>query len=434
MILFYRAFFGWGLTYMEKKSRLTRIREWIGYMLALSFIVIFALYCSGRVGWFLLIVAVALPLLSAVITRVYAHLISIDVDIEETMLAKNNHCTLLVKVKNESFLPTPDILIYFLRNDHCNTADTCVSIAVGPRRTLQFTVDYEALYAGGSCLGVDRVYVKSLIGDGSVRIADSRINNKSWVVGIIPEISYIPSDDPVIANVFSATISDNSNDETVDETSLMFGGFPGYEYREYQPGDPLKRINSKLSAKKGTLMVRLDERMATSSVALVLDPAMMCEYSALLVQSTLESLLGIAQTCMQREYAVEVYVHCDELWEKQVLLQENDLIQLSHRLSSYTFAKSDDRFPEEREGAGSTSIVYCTPRLDATLEGILQTVRSGNCDNLSVYEVSASDRDDISLYEANSRDRDNISLREVNSRDRDNISPYEVSSRDGGGI
>jgi hypothetical protein len=46
---------------------------------------------------------------------------------------------------------------------------------------------------------------------------------------------------------------------------------PGYEHREYEHGDPLKRINWKLSSKKAKLMVRLDEAAASVQPFLVLD-------------------------------------------------------------------------------------------------------------------------------------------------------------------
>ena len=46
---------------------------------------------------------------------------------------------------------------------------------------------------------------------------------------------------------------------------------PGYVHREYVQGDPLKRINWKLSTKKSKLMVRLDEAAASVQPVLVLD-------------------------------------------------------------------------------------------------------------------------------------------------------------------
>ncbi|MGN0317071.1 MAG: DUF58 domain-containing protein [Lachnospira sp.] len=376
---------------MKKKSKLTGIKELFGYLLAIFFIVLFALYCSGRVGWFLLIVAVIAPLFSAVLTKIFSRMITLKADIEETVMTKKNHCALTVSVTNKAWLPTPEIEIIFEKNDHFKTSDKRVTVSVPPRKTVRFQVDYEAVFSGGSILGISKAYVRNYLGSWKTEIQEQRIESKSWKVGIIPEISTISNDNPVIKNIFLSAMSENSNDETIDETSLMFGGFPGYEYREYQPGDPLKRINSKLSAKKGTLMVRLDERMAAASVAVVLDSSMSCENTALMVQSTLETVLGLAKIFLLKDYAVEMYVHADEYWERHVILQDNDLVQISKKLATYTFSETDSRFPDDIFGRNTGAVIYCTPSLDSRLESQLQQVRSEFCDNLGVYEVGSGE-------------------------------------------
>ena len=57
----------------------------------------------------------------------------------------------------------------------------------------------------------------------------------------------------------------------MDSHGFAFGGFPGYDNREYVPGDPLKRINWKQSAKRNKLLVRLDDEMAARAIHVVLD-------------------------------------------------------------------------------------------------------------------------------------------------------------------
>ena len=51
-----------------------------------------------------------------------------------------------------------------------------------------------------------------------------------------------------------------ADDEDAEEgVSVIAGGLPGCEHRDYVPGDSPKRVNYKLSAKKERLLVRLDE-------------------------------------------------------------------------------------------------------------------------------------------------------------------------------
>ena len=63
-----------------------------------------------------------------------------------------------------------------------------------------------------------------------------------------------------------------SDDEAEAEQSLLSGGMPGYEHREYFPGDSPRRINYKLSAKKQTLFVRKNESAAAESTDIILAP------------------------------------------------------------------------------------------------------------------------------------------------------------------
>lgn len=60
-----------------------------------------------------------------------------------------------------------------------------------------------------------------------------------------------------------------SEEEEIEEgASVQKGGMPGYEHREYVPGDSPRRVNYKLSAKKNKLMVRLDESQGSKTTNL----------------------------------------------------------------------------------------------------------------------------------------------------------------------
>ena len=60
-----------------------------------------------------------------------------------------------------------------------------------------------------------------------------------------------------------------SDEEEIEEgVSVQKGGLPGYEHREYVPGDSPRRVNYKLSAKRNKLMVRLDESQGSKTTNL----------------------------------------------------------------------------------------------------------------------------------------------------------------------
>ena len=94
---------------------------------------------------------------------------------------------------------------------------------------------------------------------------NSRVRPEPAAVAVLPRIvDYTGPEVPL-----SLLPSDDDEDEA---QSLLTGGIPGYDHRDYVPGDPLRRINYKLSAKKRRLLVRKDENIASQSVDIVLEP------------------------------------------------------------------------------------------------------------------------------------------------------------------
>ena len=90
-------------------------------------------------------------------------------------------------------------------------------------------------------------------------------------IGIIPDIPEITASSQLFRSIADSVLtSDNDED---NDTVMLFAAntFPGYEHREYVQGDPIKRINWKLSSKKSKLMVRLDEAASAVQPCLVLD-------------------------------------------------------------------------------------------------------------------------------------------------------------------
>ena len=109
----------------------------------------------------------------------------------------------------------------------------------------------------------------------------------------------------------------SDNDEEAEEGSVS-GGFPGYEHRGYEPGDPLNRINYKLSAKKRTLMVRRDENTSAQSTDIVIAPGSddTCMEQALALAGRLVGLGGAARViCGADSFGVASPASLDRLRE-----------------------------------------------------------------------------------------------------------------------
>ena len=119
------------------------------------------------------------------------------------------------------------------------------------------------------------------------------------------------------------------------------------------PGDPLKRINWKQSARRDKLLVRLDDEMASTSVAMVLDSvtdesdidfktaAKLAEYNfyeeddipAALMQETVENALGIIRLLLDNSYTVKLYVRFEDGYVTYDISDENMLAYVRGELA-----------------------------------------------------------------------------------------------------
>ncbi len=117
------------------------------------------------------------------------------------------------------------------------------------RKTVTVKGAFEPKHSGLNKVVLEKVMIGDFLGNGkfTVNISDE---NK---LAVYPQV--VQYDGP---EIFPNMLP--SEDEEAEEgVATRQGGMPGYEHREYVPGDSPRRVNYKLSAKRGKLMVRLDE-------------------------------------------------------------------------------------------------------------------------------------------------------------------------------
>lgn len=339
----------------------------IGYLIAMFWNIVFALFCSGRIGWFLFLVLIMAPLLSLVYAKISSKYIEINAVCEDRLLCEEGHLRCGIEVKNKMFLPSPIVEIEFLDSEHISCECKKEILSVLPRRSLSIYADYTAKIAGGSYIGIKSVHVKGFFSVVSFDISEDKLEEYRWLVGVIPEIRDYNQGNQLLEETMVEAFKDGDSDESIEQTSYDFSGFPGYEYREYMPGDPLKRINSKASAKQDKLLVRLDEKYAVAAVSLVLDPIIndyelySANRCAELAKENLETILEMAKTLLGKDFAVNLYWYKNHGWTKEVLMAEGDLVALAEKFGFYIFWNRDDfdgiRYPKESKQLGHAVVV-----------------------------------------------------------------------------
>ena len=135
----------------------------IGYLASLSLAVFFALYCSGRVGWFLVLTFVLAPILSALFTFLFQKNIFLTCDFEKPLCAKGETCDIVIHVKNRLFLPTPSVRIEIKDSPRLVSPDKIYSLSGMPFSEVSFTVPLYAGICGVSEIGIQSMKIRDYL-------------------------------------------------------------------------------------------------------------------------------------------------------------------------------------------------------------------------------------------------------------------------------
>lgn len=359
------------------------IKGVISYILALILAIIFALYLNANVGWFMLIALILAPVMSVFFAWITSKCIGVTYHMDECVMSKGDKCCMVVNIKNQSIFPTTPIELVVLNGEGVKSKEERILCSVGPRMAGEVKITYEARISGPSVVGVEQIRVTDYLGLVSFKIkkSDDAINRKR--VKVIPDIAEISIKDDRILKIMQLSMNADDSEDTVESSMYTFGGFPGYENREYVPGDPLKRINWKQSAKRDKLLVRLDDEMASRSATVILDSVFIrygididdeCfddirhsysrdEILPKLAEDAVENALGIIRSLVFNNYSVNFYVRWDDGFESYSIDDDKDVENIRLLMAGYSFLQDSQfkRFPIGLLSNDVAGIIISTP-------------------------------------------------------------------------
>lgn len=225
------------------------------YIQALAFALLFLVFINGSIGWALVYVLVGVGLLSA-LTCVFSRrhfTVELRPHAEFAEYGDRIGYDVVVSKNGFCFLPFIEIRVG-------GSAEAVAQTSLLFRRRAVATGYYKAERSGMNTITVQSAVLRDFWSIVRLRVTLS----ETALIAVTPRpIEY--SGPEVVMKTLP------SEDEEAEEgRPVMSGGLPGYEHREYFPGDPLRRINYKLSAKKRRLMVRLDESNGLASTNLLI--------------------------------------------------------------------------------------------------------------------------------------------------------------------
>ncbi len=350
------------------------------YFLCLALALAYLIFLDGRAGMFILIALVLAPLVSYGMLMYAKNRISFDVKMTAETLAKGQSADITAEFRSSSVLPTPFVQIKLYADKHLETDTNEYKLAFGPKANRVISKKVMGVVCGEGSAGVESVMMTDYLGLKTIVLYEEKgLAEYSAKIGVLPNIPDTTLKNALIQNVSSVAASEES--EEVEDMTRAVSGVPGYEHREYVPGDQIKRINWKLSSKQDRLMVRLDEGVADAKQYAVLDYVRSSSEDGILCEEHLiEGFLAFASILTKLGKDLVFYRTLKNTWSRMDVRSADNIYELQYEFSRLRFS--------ERGGIG------LPPRLPAELvsgetKAAAVTIFTNSPDNELMSEVSA---------------------------------------------
>lgn len=366
----------------------------INYIFAMIFSIIFGLFLNADVGWFILLTLILAPVMSVFLAWLSSRMVSVSCQMEDALLSKGDTCTMTICIQNRSIFPTPPLAVTLTNEAGVRSENPNLLVSVLSRSRQEFEVVFKAKICGKSMVGIEQLRVTDYLGLFSFGVKKVDYAALQKKVAVIPNFAEISARDDNLTKVMQMSMQADDSDDTVEAALHSFGGFPGYDNREYVPGDPIKRINWKQSAKRNRLLVRLDDEMASKAVNVVLDSvfhrkavdrklvSLLQPYQGLqgdeilpkIAEDAVENALGIMRVLVRHGYTIHFYAMMNKEFCKYEIADELDLEAVRLELANYCFSEEGNvaRVPKGGAALGDKVSLFSTPNSYEEAYGALE--------------------------------------------------------------
>lgn len=336
-------------------------------------------YINGKGGLMLCLCLLFAFVLSLIDFLAVKDKVMFDIRYDNLSLRKGDVFKVKLIVSKTCFLPTPYVEIKLCSTPKLKPLKSEIfkTSLFSKKDKVKINAEYKALFSGKSTVGVEYVKLTDFLGIFTKRIyTDDKENVAELrVLPDIPDKVYLSD---VLKSVADAVTFDDNDDDTGE--TVRFGvGTPGYEHRDYYPGDPIKKINWKLSSKREQYLIRLDEKPAVTGQLVVLD---VFNNKTDTDKDTykdndilIEGCLGMLSSMLRQELECECCIYNKNQWVIRKISDEKSLTEFQTELGSYDAdAVHNIRIPQniEKEKGTAVAVVF-TNNLDESLVSVSNT-------------------------------------------------------------
>lgn len=321
------------------------IKSVVAYAFVIVIAVLFMLFLDGPGGCYLLIALAVAAAISVAIAVYTKKTVSVKLDLNAELINRNDNVIALLTVKKRGFLPSAIISAELCSSYHFSISDRrSFKTAVFGTEKLEFSSEYTGRFFGKGKIGLSSVTISDYFGFVSLRL---NVSGAMKEVKIYPDIPDVKERDGLAMSLTDAAVFDESEETT--QSLYAINGVPGYEHRKYEPGDSLKLIIWKLSAKRGELFVRRLEGSSGAEQLFILDrmaPMTEGESAREYEQLAVESLLALMMSFAKSELPVRLIIRIKEVWEEFAIATPSDVLEIRYKLTDFVFVGDGlGRFP-----------------------------------------------------------------------------------------
>lgn len=259
--------------------------------------------------------------------------VSIKLSVDYEYIEKNKNFYVNIAINNKSIIPITMIKysIIFLGAINKDKIEEITSI--GSKEFVIKDIEVNSIHIGLGRVEFEEIEICSLFNLYRKKLDYTVENNE---IRILPNIVELIGVEKLIEEEFN-----EQNEE--DNVYSINRGEIGCEYKEYQPGDPLNRVNWKLSSKRNNLIVRKDTVYSMCSKEIIVD-LYLENNDNFLFDRIIESSIGMAYKIFYEGYDVSIVYKYKGKWMRNKIKNEDDIIKLQKNFSSLTLTIERNRF------------------------------------------------------------------------------------------
>ena len=336
------------------------IKAVVSYVFIVGTAVLYTLFLEAKGGCYLITALAAAALISVLICVYTKRKLSVLVWVSEDVLNRGDVVSVHVLLKKSGVLPSSFINAEMYSSYHFSSSSPQkIKTAVFGTGRVDFTADYRAGYFGKGRIGIGTVTVSDYLGLCSFVVP---VSKPSEEIKIYPNVPEVNAREGLARSLTDTAVFDESEETT--QSLFAVSGTPGYEHRKYEPGDSLKLINWKLSAKRGDLLVRRLEGASGSEQIFILDKAgsRLSDMNAVhdAQQLVTEAMLGLMKQFARSELPTRLMIRFGDIWESIPLLTLSDIADLRYRLTDFVFSDNAvNRLPQDIKGRAVVFTARC---------------------------------------------------------------------------